>query len=85
MTNTLTANMIKTKGVSAFDDILSNDGEVFISVHGKNKFVVLSIDKYNYLRECELEAALLEVKQDLKDGKFNTDSVDEHMKRVLNG
>ena len=43
------------------------------------------MEKYNYLRECELEAALLEAKQDLKTGNFKTDSIDNHMKRVLNG
>ena len=85
MSQTLTANVLKTKGISAFNDIIDNDGEAFISVHGKNKFVVLSMDKYNYLRECELEVALLEAQQDLKEGKFKTDSVDDHMKRVLNG
>ena len=82
---TVTANMLKTKGISAFNEALNENEEAIISVHGKNKFVVLSMEKYNYLRECELEAALLEAKQDLKTGNIKTDSVDSHMKRVLNG
>ena len=82
---TVTANMLKTKGISAFNEALNENEEAIISVHGKNKFVVLTIEKYNYLRECELEAALLEAKQDLKTGNFKTDSIDNHMKRVLNG
>ena len=82
---TVTANMLKTKGISAFNEALNENEEAIISIHGKNKFVVLSMEKYNYLRECELEAALLEAKQDLKTGNFKTDSIDNHMKRVLNG
>ncbi len=82
---TITANTLKTKGISAFNDVLDDNEEAIISVHGKNKFVVLSMEKYNYLRECELEAALLEAKQDLKNNNFKTDSIDNHMKRVLNG
>ncbi len=81
----IAANDIKTKGISAFNDAISTDGELFITVHGKNKFVVLSLEKYNYLRECELEAALFETKQDLKNGKFNTDSVEQHMEKIKNG
>ena len=82
---TITANTLKTKGISAFNDVLDDNEEAIISVHGKNKFVVLSMEKYNYLRECELEAALLEAKKDLKTNNFKTDSIDNHMKRVLNG
>ncbi len=82
---TITANTLKTKGISAFNEALNDNEEAIISVHGKNKFVVLSMEKYNYLRECELEAALLEAKQDLKNNNFKTDSIDNHMKRVING
>ena len=55
----VTANMLKTKGISSFNNIVNEEGEAFVSVHGKNKFVILSIEKYNYLRECEFESALL--------------------------
>ena len=48
----------------------------------KQKFVVLTINEYNRLRECELEAAYLESLEDLKEGRFYEDSVDEHIKRI---
>ena len=67
---TVTANMLRTKGISSFSEVLNDNEEAIISVHGKNKFVVLSMEKYNYLRECELEAALLEAKEDLKNVCF---------------
>jgi len=85
MAQTITANDLKTKGVTILNDETADGAEVIITVRGKNKFVVLPIDKYNYLRECELEAALLESKRDIKEGKFIKESVEKHVKRITRG
>ena len=85
MAQTITANELKTRGVSILDDETADGTEVIITVRGKNKFVVLPIEKYNYLRECELEAALLEAKRDIKEGKFIKESVEKHIKRITRG
>jgi prevent-host-death family protein len=85
MAQTITANELKTKGVNILNDETADGTEVIITVHGKNKFVVLPIEKYNYLRECELEAALLEAKRDIKEGKFIKESVEKHIKRITRG
>ena len=73
---------MKTKGVNILTDETADGTEVIITVRGKNKFVVLPIEKYNYLRECELEAALRESKRDIKEGKFIKESVEKHIKRI---
>ena len=49
--NTVTANELKTQGVSAFESLLKKDDEVIISVRGKNRYVVMELEKYNKLRE----------------------------------
>jgi prevent-host-death family protein len=85
MAQTITANELKTKGVTILNDETADGTEVIITVRGKNKFVVLPIEKYNYLRECELEAALLETKRDFKEGKFIKESVEKHIKRITRG
>jgi prevent-host-death family protein len=85
MAQIITANDLKTKGVSILNDETSDGTEVIITVRGEYKFVVLPIAKYNYLRECELEAALLESKRDIKEGKFIKESVDKHIKRITRG
>jgi prevent-host-death family protein len=85
MAQTITANELKTKGVSILNDETADGTEVIITVRGKNKFVVLPIKKYNYFRECELEAALLESKRDIKEGKFVKESVEKHIKRISRG
>jgi prevent-host-death family protein len=85
LAQTITANELKTKGVTILTDETADGTEVIITVRGKNKFVVLPIEKYNYLRECELEAALLESKRDIKEGKFIRESVEKHIKRITRG
>ncbi len=85
MAQTITANDLKTKGISILNEETSTGDEVIITVRGKNKYVVLPIEKYNYLRECELEAALHESKKDIKEGKFYKESVEKHIKRITRG
>ncbi len=85
MAHVITANELKTKGISILDKETSDEMEVIITVRGKNKYVVVPIEKYNYLRECELEAALLDTKTDIKKGKFVKESVEKHIKKLARG
>ncbi|RJP47101.1 MAG: type II toxin-antitoxin system Phd/YefM family antitoxin [Desulfobacteraceae bacterium] len=80
----ITANELKTKGVSAIEEGIGDAGEAVITVRGKERFIVMDMSYYNYLRECELEAALHQVQAEVKAGDFVIESVDEHLKRVLN-
>ncbi|MBN2616809.1 MAG: type II toxin-antitoxin system prevent-host-death family antitoxin [Spirochaetales bacterium] len=84
MVNSITANELKIKGISILDKITSEQNEAIITVRGKSKYVVLPIEEYNYLRECELEAAIVESCNDLKNGIYTTGSVDDHIKRIEN-
>jgi len=81
----ITANDLKTKGISSIKEQLANEPEAIITVRGEKKFVVMDINQYNYLRECELEAALLEAKSDVTNGRVVTESVAEHIARVSDG
>lgn len=78
----LTANELKTKGVAAIEDALAKQPEAIVSVRGKDRFVVMDIARYHYLRECELEAALAETRADVKAGRFVKESPAAHVKRV---
>jgi len=85
MVQIITANELKTKGVSALNEETVDGSEIIITVRGKNKYVVLPIEKYNYLRECELEAALLETRRDIKEGKIIKEPVEKHIERITRG
>ncbi len=80
--NTVTANELKTKGVSAVEARLTNEEEVVISVRGKDRYVVMDVEKYAKLREYELAVALQEARADVEAGRYVTESVADHMKRV---
>lgn len=80
--NAITANELKTRGVSAVEDLLENEEEVIISVRGKDRYVVMSMEKYARLREFELDMAVMEARADYEAGNIITESVEDHMKRV---
>lgn len=77
--SSISANDLKTKGISAIERALSDAPEAIVSVRGKDKFVVMGLAHYHYLRECELDAALAETRADLAAGRFTTESMDEHL------
>ena len=78
----ITANDLKTKGIAAIEASLENHPEAIISVRGKECFVVMDLEHYHYLRECELEAALAETRANLSAGQFVIESPEEHLKRL---
>ena len=80
--NTIAANDLKTKGVSAIELALADQPEASVTVRGQVKYVVMSHAQYVWLRECELEAALAESRADLDAGRFVKESVEQHMVRL---
>ncbi|RTL48444.1 MAG: type II toxin-antitoxin system Phd/YefM family antitoxin [Rhodocyclaceae bacterium] len=78
----ISANDLKTKGVSAIESMLEKQPEAIISVRGKDKFVVMDMAHYHYLRECELEAALAETRADVAAGRTVHESAEDHVKRL---
>ncbi|EKD64270.1 MAG: prevent-host-death family protein [uncultured bacterium] len=85
MNNFVTANDLKTKGVSAIEPFAKKGLETVITVRGVDTYVVLTTQAFNHLRECELTAALIESERDMKKGKYHKGSVEEHLKRITNG
>ena len=78
----VTANDLKVKGVSYLDGLVKKYKEIFISVRGKNKMVVLPIEEYERLKEAELEKAIKEAEEDYKKGKCVVESAEKHFKRL---
>jgi len=79
---TITANELKIKGVSAINDNLLKNQEIVVSVHGKNKYILMDMDRYNYLRECELTAAVAESLKEYQSRDYISESVDDHIRRI---
>ena len=81
---TVMANEIKIKGVSLFDSLLSKAQEVIINVRGKNRFVVVDIERYKYLRGLELDRAYIDAVQNINDGKYQTLDTPQKLDSYLN-
>ncbi|MCD8544586.1 type II toxin-antitoxin system prevent-host-death family antitoxin [Sulfurospirillum sp. hDNRA2] len=78
----VSANDIKTKGVSLLDKLFESVSEVIINVRGKNKYVVIDIERYKNLRTLELDRLYEETMQEIKEGRFKTQSVEEHLSEL---
>ena len=70
---TITANEVKTKGVSSFDGLLEKFSEIIINVRGKNKYCVIPFDEYEEYRAWKLDQSYSEVMEDITKGKYHTD------------
>ena len=78
----INANDLKVKGIAAIEAALTDQPEAIIAVRGKERFVVMELSHYHYLRECELEAALAETRADLAAGRAVRESPEAHLARL---
>ncbi|MBM3699757.1 MAG: prevent-host-death protein [Actinobacteria bacterium] len=85
MIKSVTANELKTKGLAALDSAISGNNEAVITVRGKSKYIVLPFERYNHFRECELESALQESRNDMLKGRYIEETVEQHIKRITSG
>jgi hypothetical protein len=80
--SSISANDLKIHGVSVIETALLQQPEAVISVRGKQRFVVMDMNQYHYLRECELEAALAQTRADLAAGRVVKESAEAHLERI---
>ena len=83
MIMTITANEVKINGVSVFDKILDKFDELIINVRGKNKYVVLDIERYQAFKESELDIAHMKAMNDIKQGNYKKQTAAEHVEELL--
>ena len=79
----ISANEVKTKGVSMFDTLLDKFDELIINVRGKNKYVVLDIERYKELRANELDLAYLQTVKELEEGNYVSQTAKEHIDELI--
>ncbi|NJS37356.1 MAG: type II toxin-antitoxin system Phd/YefM family antitoxin [Brachymonas sp.] len=78
----IAANDLKTKGIAAIEACLSEQTEAVISVRGKERYVVMPMAQYHFLRECELDAALAQSRADIAAGRYKVQSAQEHFAEI---
>lgn len=80
--NAITANDLKTKGISALEKALEDGNEAIISVRGKPCYVVMRIHEFEQMREAEIFAAWQEAREALASGDFVVETSEEHIVRL---
>jgi prevent-host-death family protein len=78
----ITANDLKSKGVSVLEAALENQDEAIISVRGKPRFVVMDIEHYERLREAEIYSAWQEARAAVAQGDYEEATAEEHIARL---
>lgn len=78
----ITANDLKTKGIKAIQDQLSETPEVIISVRGKVKYVVMTVEQFDKMRLAELEVAYMLCKKDIEEANYTIETAKEHTDRL---
>lgn len=78
----ITANDLKTRGISVLNKALEEAEEAIISVRGKPRFVVMDIEHFERLREAEIHAAWQESKDALSREDFVSENADTHIARL---
>ena len=80
---TICANEVKTKGVSIFGKFLDKFDELIINVRGKDKYVVLDIERYKEFRRNELDLAYMKTMQDIEKGNYKVQTASQHIKELM--
>ncbi|QHS11402.1 type II toxin-antitoxin system Phd/YefM family antitoxin [Sinimarinibacterium sp. NLF-5-8] len=78
----VSANDLKTRGVSAIEAALAAYPQAVVSVRGKDRYVVMELEHYQLLREYELQAALAQARADIAAGRSIQESAEAHLVRL---
>ncbi len=77
----ITANDLKSRGVSVLEAALEHQDEVLISVRGKPRFVVMDIEHYERLCEAEIHSAWQQAREAISQGDYVVATADERIAR----
>lgn len=81
---TITAQELKTSGLTGIKKLLLKTKELFIQERGKESCVIVDLEYFNQLKMCELEIAYLKAQDDIKNGRFEVvTDVKKHIDNIL--
>lgn len=78
----VSANELKRRGIGALEEAFQEDEDVVVTVRGKPKYVAMPLERYEALRDLELEHAVAEAEEDYRQGRVTKERADEHIERL---
>ncbi|MCB4204648.1 type II toxin-antitoxin system Phd/YefM family antitoxin [Deferribacterales bacterium Es71-Z0220] len=77
----ISANQLKQRGISLINELAQKFDEIIVSFRGKNKYVIMDIERYEKLRESEIELAYQKALKDIENKKFHSD-IENHLENI---
>ncbi len=78
----ISATDLKAHGARAIQDALAEQAEAMISVRGRVRYVVVDVDRYIYLKECEQLKARAAAQADYEASRFVKETASAHLSRL---
>ena len=78
----ITATDLKAHGIKVIEEALAKQAEAMISVRGRVRYVVVNVDRYIYLKECEQLKARAAAQADYEASRFVKETAREHLNRL---
>ena len=72
---------LKRTGLNKIKLMFTNEPEIVIQERGKDACMLVDLEYYTYLRNCELEIALIKAKVEITNGKFTT-GAEQHIRQL---
>lgn len=79
--NVLSLQQLKRTGFAKLKQMFEDDSDIIVQERGRDACVLVDINHYNYLRECELEMAVQKARQEIKNGKYSV-GVEDHIQKI---
>jgi hypothetical protein len=81
MENILSMQDLKRTGLSKIRQMFTNEPDIIIQDRGHDACVLVELEHYNFLRNCELEIALIKAREDIKEGNYIT-GAENHINKM---
>ena len=78
----VSATDLKQRGVAALEPVVAETGSALITVRGRARYVVMTIEEYRDLRATKLEQAIREIRADQRAGRIVDRTIDGHLRRL---
>ena len=81
MLNILSMQDLKSTSLAKLKLLFKHEPEIIIQERGKDACVLVDLEHYAYLRQCELEIELIRARNEIAAGKYTTGS-EAHLSKL---
>ena len=76
------ASSLEVQGIGVIEDAFKDQPKAVLLTNGQVNYVVVTQDHHQYLKQCEIQAALAASRLDIANGRFVKETVADHVSRL---